>query len=235
MTDSGKAVFLSYASQDAAAAHGICDALRAAGIEVWFDQSELRGGDAWDQRIRHQIGACALFVPIISANTASRPEGYFRLEWDLADQRSHRVARNRRFIVPVCIDATPDSGGDVPESFLKVQWTRLPDGVVPAAFCNHVASLLAPAESRLIPPAVASVATAARPAARRKPRRWLPAAIATALVVFAAIGWQAWRMRAPQGAAGVSRAAPADTGSGPGNAAASVVPENPSPCCRSST
>jgi hypothetical protein len=40
------AVFLSYASQDAAAAQRICNALQAAGIEVWFDQSELRGGDS---------------------------------------------------------------------------------------------------------------------------------------------------------------------------------------------
>lgn len=30
------------------AAQRICEALRTAGIEVWFDQSELRGGDAWD-------------------------------------------------------------------------------------------------------------------------------------------------------------------------------------------
>ncbi|MSU25463.1 MAG: TIR domain-containing protein [Opitutus sp.] len=35
----GKAVFLSYASQDAAAAKRICEALRAAGVEVWFDQN----------------------------------------------------------------------------------------------------------------------------------------------------------------------------------------------------
>ena len=47
MTDPGKAVFLSYASEDAEAAFKICTALRTAGIEVWFDQSELRGGDAW--------------------------------------------------------------------------------------------------------------------------------------------------------------------------------------------
>ena len=53
--ESSRAVFLSYASQDAAAARRICDALRAAGVEVWFDQSELRGGDAWDQNIRKQI------------------------------------------------------------------------------------------------------------------------------------------------------------------------------------
>jgi len=80
VTDSGKAVFLSYASQDAEAAQRLCNALRAAGIEVWFDQSELRGGDVWDQKIRREIHDCALFIPVISANTASRHEGYFRLE-----------------------------------------------------------------------------------------------------------------------------------------------------------
>jgi hypothetical protein len=36
------AVFLSYASQDAEAAQRICEALRVAGVEVWFDKSELR-------------------------------------------------------------------------------------------------------------------------------------------------------------------------------------------------
>ena len=33
------AVFLSYASEDADAARRICEALRAAGIEVWFDRA----------------------------------------------------------------------------------------------------------------------------------------------------------------------------------------------------
>jgi hypothetical protein len=61
------AVFLSYASQDAEAARRIREALRAAAIEVWFDLSELRGGDAWDRKIRDQIRHCAPFMPIISA------------------------------------------------------------------------------------------------------------------------------------------------------------------------
>ena len=41
MSESARAVFLSYASQDAEAARRICEALRKAGLEVWFDQSEL--------------------------------------------------------------------------------------------------------------------------------------------------------------------------------------------------
>jgi TolB-like protein/Flp pilus assembly protein TadD len=137
------AVFLSYATQDGAAAQRICESLRAAGIQVWFDQSDLRGGDAWDQKIRQQIHECALFIPIISANTASRHEGYFRLEWDLADGRSHRIARDRTFILPVSLDASRTSGTDVPDSFNRVQWTRLPGGETPSEFVRRIVQLLA--------------------------------------------------------------------------------------------
>jgi hypothetical protein len=59
MSDASKAVFVSYASQDAEAVLRIAQALRAAGIVVWFDQDELVGGDAWDAKIRGQIAACA--------------------------------------------------------------------------------------------------------------------------------------------------------------------------------
>ena len=106
MSDSSNAVFLSYASQDGDAARKICDALRAAGIEVWFDPYQLRGGDAWDQKIRRQIKECALFVPIISANTQARHEGYFRLEWRLAAQRSHLMAKGKAVLLPIAINET---------------------------------------------------------------------------------------------------------------------------------
>ena len=157
------AVFLSYASEDAEAAERIATALRAAGVETWFDKSELRGGDAWDRQIRGQIRDCALFVPIISVNTQERPEGYFRLEWDLADQRTHLMGRNRAFVMPLCMDATPEREADVPDSFLVVQWTRLPAGAPPAAFVERVQRLLsgetsstrgAPAVPGVAPPRV---------------------------------------------------------------------------------
>ena len=164
MTEPSHAVFLSYASQDAEAAQKICDALRAAGIEVFLDQSELRGGDAWDQKIRREIHDCALFIPVISANTASRHEGYFRLEWDLADQRTHRIARSRVFVVPVCLDATTEVAADVPESFQRVQWTRLPGGETPPAFVERMKRLLSPE----LPPA--SAASGASPAIREPVR-----------------------------------------------------------------
>jgi TolB-like protein len=137
-----KAVFLSYASEDAAAAARICTTLRQAGIEVWFDQNELRGGDAWDQKIRRQIRECALFVPIISAHAQARPEGYFRLEWRLAELRSHLIAHGRPFILPVVIDQTGEREALVPEAFLAAQWTRVRSDDTLPALATQVARLL---------------------------------------------------------------------------------------------
>lgn len=142
MTPGTKSVFLSYASQDAEAARRICDALRAAGIEVWFDQSELRGGDAWDASIRNQIKACTLFVPLVSRSTHAREEGYFRLEWKLAIDRSHLMSTTRAFLLPVAIDDTLENEPGIPERFREVQWTRLGEGAPSTAFVEHVRRLL---------------------------------------------------------------------------------------------
>jgi TolB-like protein/Tfp pilus assembly protein PilF len=186
-------VFLSYASQDAEAAQRICAALRAVGIGVFLDQSELRGGDVWDQQIRRQIHDCALFIPVISASTASRREGYFRLEWDLADQRSHMMARDSAFIVPVSLDATPGAGTDVPESFHRVQWTRLPAGETPPAFVERIKRLLSPELSQdptgTVP--VAARVAAAATTLKRVPVSWRskPAVLATIAVLVVALGY----------------------------------------------
>lgn len=144
MSESNNAVFLSYTSQDADAARRICESFQEAGIEVWLDQSELRGGDAWDAAIRKQIKTCTLFMPVISANASARAEGYFRLEWKLAVDRSHLIAAERAFIVPVVIDETRDGDALVPDKFHEVQWTRCPAGQVPAKFVERVAHLLSP-------------------------------------------------------------------------------------------
>ncbi len=142
VSTSPKAVFLSYASQDAEAARRICDALRAAGLEVWFDQSELRGGDAWDAAIRKQVKECALFVPLVSANTDARSEGYFRREWNLAVNRMLDMADDQAFLLPVVIDGTAEASARVPDRFRERQWTRLPDGDAPAEFAERVRRLL---------------------------------------------------------------------------------------------
>jgi TolB-like protein/Flp pilus assembly protein TadD len=138
------AVFLSYASQDAQAASRIYSALQAGGIEVWLDQSELRGGDAWDRQIRERIHDCRLFIALISAHTEARDEGYFRREWKLAVDRTHDMSEKKAFLLPVLIDATPERGAAVPEKFHEVQWTRLSGGETPPEFVARIKRLLSP-------------------------------------------------------------------------------------------
>jgi TolB-like protein/Tfp pilus assembly protein PilF len=174
---------LSYASQDADAARRICEALRAGGIEVWFDRSELRGGDAWDLQIRRQIHECALFIPIISATTQGREEGYFRREWKLGVDRTHNRSDRRAFLVPVAIDDTGNAEADVPEAFRAVQWTRLPGGEASPEFVARISQLLSPGE----PSARVSGRAAAGPphpsAAASRRSRLVPSLIAAVAVL----------------------------------------------------
>ena len=121
-------VFLSYASEDRPAAQTLRDALTAFGLEVWYDESGLDGGDAWDQKIRRLIRECDFFMPLISAHTEARAEGYFRREWRLAVERTLDMADDHTFLLPVVIDDTNQGGARVPEKFLSVQWLRVPGG-----------------------------------------------------------------------------------------------------------
>lgn len=121
-------VFISYASADRAAARALRDCLAAAGLEVWLDEEELGGGEAWDTKLRNQIKTCTYFMPVISATTEIRREGYFRREWRLAVERTLDIADDVMFLVPVVIDDTRDAGARVPEKFFTVQWLRVPGG-----------------------------------------------------------------------------------------------------------
>jgi TIR domain/SIR2-like domain len=135
-------VFLSYASQDAPAVAKLRDALDAAGIDVWFDQRHLEGGDAFDQQIKRNIRGCSFFLPVISGHTQARHEGYFRLEWNLAVERAKLIAETIPFILPVAIDPVPKDDALVPERFLQVQWTPLPGGEPTAEFVERMVRLI---------------------------------------------------------------------------------------------
>ena len=187
---------MSYAREDTAAALRIAEALRSHGVEVWFDQNELRGGDAWDQKIRRQIAECALFVPLISLHTQERNKGYFRLEWKLAVEQTHLLLEGVPFLAPVVIDDTRDSGAAVPAEFLRVQWTRLPGALPTPQFVEQIKRLLnAPVPSDLtappmpMRPATAAARSADSPAASAAaaPRpsgvpTWLAAVVGTGLL-----------------------------------------------------
>jgi TolB-like protein len=216
MSDAPKgAIFISYAREDSVAADRIAEALRSHGLEVWFDQNELRGGEAWDQKIRGQIRTCTLLIPIVSASTQTRGEGYFRREWKLAAERTHDMAAGIPYLVPVVIDETAESAALVPEEFMRVQWTRLPSGRTTPQFAAQVKRLLeaprgavrtAPASSRQNPD------TAGRMPAlpQAEPGRRVPAAawiggIAVITIGIAVVYFATRKTEAASGAAAAPR------------------------------
>ena len=136
------AVFLSYASQDVEAVQKLRDALDAAGLDVWFDRRLLGSGDDFDQQIKRNIRSCSLFLPVISAHTQARHEGYFRLEWSLAAERAKLIADTIPFILPIVIDPVTEKDALVPERFLQVQWTRLPGGAPTTEFVERMVRLI---------------------------------------------------------------------------------------------
>lgn len=222
-----KAVFISYASQDADAARRIAEALRAGGVEVWFDQQELRGGDAWDQKIRRQIRDCTLFLPVISAQTQARPEGYFRREWKVAVARTHDMAEGMPFLLPLTLDGVKDSEALVPDEFRAVQWTPVgADGLNPA-FVAHVRSLLESGGRAPVP--TGSAPAPSRPASPSTRQAgalpgWARGVIAVACVgvgLFFAV--QNWQSRRGNPRTGAAEKKPAGTVANPAPAAGATA------------
>src|SRR3954470_10501160 len=138
------AVFISYAREDLSAVQKLRAALDAAGITTWFDMERLESGDDYDRKIRGNIARCSFFLPVISATTQRRHEGYFRREWSYAVDRSRNIAEGAVFILPVCIDATTESDALVPEKFKALHFTRAPGGEIAAEFARRIRELTAP-------------------------------------------------------------------------------------------
>src|ERR1035437_4051005 len=224
------AVFVSYAREDAASAHRIAEALRSHGVEVWFDQDELRGGDAWDAKIRRQVKECSLFLPVVSGHTQERYEGYFRLEWKLAVERTHLMLEGVPFLAPVVIDDTPESGAAAPAEFLRVQWTRLPGALPTPQFVEQVKRLLdsprkaapstraagTPASSASAAPAAATPQSAGIP-------KWLGAM--AGIVVLALVGYIVLRPTAKEPGTAAKSVAEMKSGTPAPMPAASAAPK----------
>jgi hypothetical protein len=136
-----RAVFVSYAREDLPAVQKLKQGLDAAGITTWFDLERLEGGDDYDRKIQRNIARCAYFVPVVSAATERRLEGYFRREWSYAIDRARNIADGAVFVLPVCVDETPEGTAQVPEKFRALHFTRLPGGELSEAFRNRLLEL----------------------------------------------------------------------------------------------
>ena len=138
--------FISYSRTDLAAARQLFAGLQEIGADVaWFDKSELKPGDDWEQKIRNAVNGCYLFLPLVSANTETREEGFFREEWTLASERARRI-QGRKFIIPVVADRDYDGNAGrfqlVPESFLGTHFGHAPEGSLSDDLRNELTRLI---------------------------------------------------------------------------------------------
>jgi len=135
------AIFISYAREDLPAVQRLKAAMDAAGLTTWFDLDRLESGDDYDRKIHANIGRCSFFVPIISTTTQRRHEGFFRREWSYAVDRSRNIAEGAVFILPVCIDNTPEAEALVPEKFRTLHIARTPGGEPGPEFLRRLQDL----------------------------------------------------------------------------------------------
>ncbi len=132
------AVFISYAREDLPAVQRLKAGLEAAGVTTWFDIDRLEVGDDYDRKIQRNIARCSYFIPIVSATTQRRLEGYFRREWSYALDRVRNMADGALFILPVTIDATNASEALVPDKFKALHFTQLQAGEVSPEFAQRL-------------------------------------------------------------------------------------------------
>jgi hypothetical protein len=121
-------VFLSYASEDIAVVKGLRERLeREAGVRVWLDKDELRGGDQWERRITDTLRRCALCIPVISASATSGGFRYVRTEWSEAVRLQAGRPADQSFILPLVIDDTRGDAPAVDPAIRAFHWRRLND------------------------------------------------------------------------------------------------------------
>lgn len=137
--------YLSFAPEDSTAAHRLASELKELGADVvWFDRSQFKAEDEWEQKTTEAINACIYFIPLISAHTEARMEGYFYREWNLASRRLQEIAG--RFVLPVMIDEADtwdiSHYRGVPESFLKLQSGHAPGGALSESLRSDIAQCI---------------------------------------------------------------------------------------------
>jgi len=92
------AVFISYASQDAAAAQTVCAALETGAVSCWIAPRDVVPGEFYAEAIVRAVDAARIVVLVLSRNAAASPHVIREIE---------RAASKRLAIISMRIDAQP--------------------------------------------------------------------------------------------------------------------------------
>jgi TIR domain len=89
----GPAVFVSYKSEDLAAAQRVCAGLESQNIRCWMAPRDIPAGAEWPSAIVGAINACKTFVVVLSANSKNAKQ--IAREAELADKQGAHIVTLR--------------------------------------------------------------------------------------------------------------------------------------------
>ncbi len=133
-------VFISYASEDRAAALALARALHDERVPVWLDKGRLKAGENYEAALESAVRVhCSFFISLISEITEAdlERERFVHTERDWAAQRH---MDGYIFYIPVEIRETGRPERE-PEAFRKIHSHRLPGGVPTPDFVGYVKQL----------------------------------------------------------------------------------------------
>ena len=96
-------VFISYASEDFAAAKRLYRSLKDAGFNPWLDKENILPGQNWDSEIRDAIKSCRHIIILFSANLVGKI-GYVQRELKEAILEQQNFPPSLVFIIPARLD-----------------------------------------------------------------------------------------------------------------------------------
>jgi hypothetical protein len=117
-------VFISYSWTDKPLADRVKNEFEKHGLNVFFDDDELKTGDRYNQVIKNYLKDCNFFLALISNNAISDKNRYvYDKEW-----RSAIVLdgfKDQSYIRPFIIDDTPPTDDRIPEEFRNLNITKI--------------------------------------------------------------------------------------------------------------
>ena len=102
-TNNHNSVFISYASEDLAAAERLDTELCLKGINTWFDKRNILPGTDWRREIKEGISTSSYFIALLSKNSVNK-KGYVQKELKDALDVLDEFPEGEIFVIPARLD-----------------------------------------------------------------------------------------------------------------------------------
>ncbi len=113
-------IFLSYAHEDIEMAKKIYNDLKSFGLDIWFDNVFLLGGQNWKIEIKKAIKSSKYFIALLSENSVDRV-GYVQKELKIALDILDLYPESGVFIIPIRLEECEPSH----EKLYDLHWIDL--------------------------------------------------------------------------------------------------------------